>query len=123
MAEEHNGLVATAMGQTKEEIENLIAKTEEKMQIDALNQKLQSETIDITLPSTKESKCLSLILVYAKIADEIIKKIAATQKEITRLILYLFTFSITLPLFYIFTFNTYIFISLKFIPLSPRAPH
>ena len=53
LSAEERPIIGNAVNKAKEEVENLIAKKEEKLQLEVLNQKLEEETIDITLPSTK----------------------------------------------------------------------
>ena len=53
LSPEERPIIGNAVNKVKEEVESLIAEKEEKLQLEALNKKLEEETIDITLPSTK----------------------------------------------------------------------
>ena len=53
LSPEERPIKGNAVNKVKEEVESLIAEKEEKLQLEALNKKLEEETIDITLPSTK----------------------------------------------------------------------
>ena len=53
LSPEERPIIGSAVNKAKEEVEALIIEKEEKLEQQELNKKLQEETIDITLPSTK----------------------------------------------------------------------
>ena len=53
LSAEERPIIGAEVNKAKEEVEKLIAEKEEKLEGEALNKKLQEETIDITLPSSK----------------------------------------------------------------------
>ena len=53
LSAEERPIIGSLVNEVKDELESLISNKEEAFKVEELNKKLESETIDITLPSKK----------------------------------------------------------------------